>query len=608
MSVFKHNKQGYFYATIRRNNQRITSPSVCGEDAAREIERALEDFFEGKGAEKWLLLPQRIRSSLGRSLFRYFPEMVPPENEKASLPYVIFSKESGLYYAKRFSKGVTLTSKGTKDLEEAKRTADCLSFQLGELSYLYFPDKDIQDIFSSLSIRIARSVVNSIERNGLLSIFQIEKEFVYDFKYLSLYTKKPITERIRRHFEGVERIKISDALLSDLKSTWRTSRFLRRCLWIPKLGMCPPEEWKEVFGQDFLQGKTVIQWYADKWGMSENSLWGFFNRNQEFKSFVSSDIYGSKVLPHSFRSTREEVLASFLEANGIEVARNKRMFPFVEGQRNFEIDVFLPSQKIGFEINGRFSHCALGLSSKFRYGKRMLKKFDPEYHKRKTEICLAGGVKVYHLWDWTPHEIMEGVVCAKLGINKRIPARKLKVLSVPYKEYTKFFKENHAEGSCIGFFAIGLYEEGNLLSCLLFRQHKEGVENARFATKTGFTVTGGFSRLLAHAIPKLKAEGYSVLISYCNRDLTPDHRDSVYFKNGFEFLGDSGLILKYYCNKTQGDLLCHNVYSRQKFQKHKLKEMFPDVYDPSLTEAQILEKKSIYQIWNSGNWKFRLYI
>ena len=92
------------------------------------------------------------------------------------------------------------------------------------------------------------------------------------------------------------------------------------------------------------------------------------------------------------------------------------------------------------------------------------------------------------------------------------------------------------------------------------------------------------------------------IITFCDRDWTSDYKDSVYYKNGFTFVKDSGPILRYYDNKT------NRLVARQQLQRHKVKEKYPEIFDEDLTTNQILDKVGIWAMYNSGNWKFEMEI
>jgi len=88
------------------------------------------------------------------------------------------------------------------------------------------------------------------------------------------------------------------------------------------------------------------------------------------------------------------------------------------------------------------------------------------------------------------------------------------------------------------------------------------------------------------------------MYTYADKDWSPSHKNTVYFKFGFDFLGDTGPSLFYTDFK--------NIFSRQKFQKHKLKKIFPKTFDESLSAKDILANNKIYPVYTSGNWKYLL--
>lgn len=82
-----------------------------------------------------------------------------------------------------------------------------------------------------------------------------------------------------------------------------------------------------------------------------------------------------------FRSKREILLTTYLNSLGKNVLTNYR------GMSKFELDLYLPDDKIAFEFNGYYWHRS-GKGGKYK-----------EYHRWKTEECLKRGIKLYHLWE-----------------------------------------------------------------------------------------------------------------------------------------------------------------------------------------------------------------
>lgn len=112
---------------------------------------------------------------------------------------------------------------------------------------------------------------------------------------------------------------------------------------------------------------------------------------------------------------------------------------------------------------------------------------------------------------------------------------------------------------------------------------------------------GGYSKLLKQAILWVRQQGCHTIVSYCNRDLSPDPNNKFYAKYGFSFRGDN-LIQWYYSIKAQG--VKKGFYYRQQLQKHKLKHL--PSYSDDKTEQQILQEIGVYPVYNSGNFKYIL--
>ena len=262
--------------------------------------------------------------------------------------------------------------------------------------------------------------------------------------------------------------------------------------------------------------------------------------------------------------------------------------PIIRGDRQLiapkEIDVIIPSLKVAIEYNGSYWHSSKWINKKA--------------HSIKTQECLNKGYKLYHFWDYQDNNKIIDKLNQLMGLSKKVYARNTEVKEVSYQDKKEFFDNYHLSNDCTTSFALGLYRNEKMYACMSFRLNKDAIEIARYACKEGYTVVGGFSKLLKHSIELIKVKYPSVttVISYCNRDITPDYHDSVYYKNGFTFIKDTGNIMSYYDSKKG------KIVSREKFQKHKLKGTFLDYKGQNVRE--FLESKQIYEIHNSGNWKF----
>ena len=101
----------------------------------------------------------------------------------------------------------------------------------------------------------------------------------------------------------------------------------------------------------------------------------------------------------------EQDLFNYILSKGFHVEHNVHNF-----HHNQEIDLFVPALKVGFELNGAFFH-----NSHKELGKKPLM-----YHFNKTSDALLRGIKLYHLWSYSPKEYNVSVIDGALGLSRKI--------------------------------------------------------------------------------------------------------------------------------------------------------------------------------------------
>lgn len=84
------------------------------------------------------------------------------------------------------------------------------------------------------------------------------------------------------------------------------------------------------------------------------------------------------------------------------------------------------------------------------------------------------------------------------------------------------------------------------------------------------------------------------ILSYADRRYS---NGNVYKKLGFELIGATKPNYFYVKNK--------NLFSRQKFQKHKLEKKLKD-FNWGLSESQNMFNNGYRRLWDAGHWKFVL--
>ena len=259
----------------------------------------------------------------------------------------------------------------------------------------------------------------------------------------------------------------------------------------------------------------------------------------------------------------------------------------------FEIDLFIPSLMVGFEINGNYWHSEL-CGGKDKY-----------YHINKTKKAFEKCIKLIQIFEdeiVNKSEIVESRIKNILKINNnKIYARKCIVKEIDYKTKSDFLNRNHIDGDTKSKYNYGLFFDENLVSVATFGSRKISgktqFELLRFATQLNTTVIGGFSKLISHFLKtndKIKE-----IITYADiRWSGIDYKSTVYNKNGFIYQGYSEPNY-FYLNK-KNYLLRIN---RLNFTKQKLIQLG---FDKNKTEFQIMFERGFDRIWNCGNLRFKL--
>lgn len=248
-----------------------------------------------------------------------------------------------------------------------------------------------------------------------------------------------------------------------------------------------------------------------------------------------------------------------------------------------ELDIYIPELKIAFEYNGNYWHSS----------KNGIKK---NYHKNKSDMFLQKDINIIHLWEYWGLDMCKSIIRAKLGKTIKLQARKCTVQPIDTKVAKEFLEENHFHGYKLSKICLGLYFNNNLVSCMTFSNTDQGCELSRFACNKDYTVVGGFNKLLNYF---WKIYKIPEIYTYAYKDLNSDYTKSIYYKNEFEFVHETGPSLYYWDSKSNA------IIMRRNLQKKKIKEKYPEVFDESKTEKQMCEELGFYQIYDSGTYKFK---
>lgn len=292
------------------------------------------------------------------------------------------------------------------------------------------------------------------------------------------------------------------------------------------------------------------------------------------KYIIRKSKYEKLFLIHKIPSFNELSYKSYIEDiyNG-EIIPNYR--------DGFEIDIYLPELKLGFEFNGLYWH-----SDEHK---------NKNYHLFKTNHFKDKGIRIIHIWedDWNfKTEIIKSQIKNLLKLNTiKIFSRKCEIKEVNVKDSRLFLDNNHIQGFVNSNIKIGLYYNDELVSLMTFDKY-EGRKKMdeyewnlnRFCNKINTNVIGSASKLLKYFINEYKPNR---IISYADKDWSIG---DLYYKLGFEYVNETPPDYKYIVNKKRTH--------KSNYKKTKLKT--------DLTENEQMKLNSINKIYDCGKIKFQL--
>jgi hypothetical protein len=173
------------------------------------------------------------------------------------------------------------------------------------------------------------------------------------------------------------------------------------------------------------------------------------------------------------------------------------------------------------------------------------------------------------------------------GHNQRIHGRSTQVMKIAKSDAENFLQRYHLQGYAGGRYHFGLMQDQVLVLVASFSnkrnmKNREGnhtsAELIRFATKDGYTVIGGLSKLIKHYVQLAKPND---LMSYADRDWS---QGKGYISSGFELKAVTPPV-QFYLDPTK----------LQRYTKNSLAQQHTGV--PVATYLQI---------FNTGNLKYVL--
>lgn len=253
----------------------------------------------------------------------------------------------------------------------------------------------------------------------------------------------------------------------------------------------------------------------------------------------------------------------------------------------FQLDIFIPDKKIAIEYNGLYSHAYRESGVTISASKNEF------YHINKTNMCNDKDIQLIHVYadQWKyKKDIVLSIIKSKLGLNEKIYARKCQVKQISLLEKTQFLNENHIQGTVNSKIYYGLYHSNELVAVMTFgisRFNKKYTwELLRFSSKRGYTIVGGFSKLLGY----FRKTYTGSIISYADRTYS---NGNVYIKNGFTLLSVNPPAYSYINSKYDMRI------NRQSLSKKRILELL-GIPSSDRSERIITEEFNIPKIYDCG--------
>lgn len=278
-------------------------------------------------------------------------------------------------------------------------------------------------------------------------------------------------------------------------------------------------------------------------------------------------------------SNLEKSFYEFLKKllSGEEIKRHDRTLIYPQ-----EIDIYLPSKKVAFEIDGNFWHSDATGKPK-------------NYHLHKTLACKKQGVRLIHIFEYElinhKEKILQLVKDILLPPRIRIFARKCSSGIISPGIAKEFFDKNHLQGSSHAPVQYGLFYKGELVACMSFSKprfnKKYNWEISRFAVKHLYSIPGAAGKLLSSF-----RENYpGSIITYSD---ATKMTGNVYRALGFQ---EHPMSPPNYVWVKGNEVL-----SRYQTQKHKLLE---EGYKGN-SENEIMRQRGYSKIYDCGNYVFTM--
>ena len=290
-----------------------------------------------------------------------------------------------------------------------------------------------------------------------------------------------------------------------------------------------------------------------------------------------------------FISKYEKEICDFLNGLDINFETNRQI---LEGK---EIDILVPSKKIGIEFNGLKWHTEW-------FGKK-----SHHYHLDKTKLCNKHGYGLIHIFEdeYIYHKnIVENKlkhILGKCDDLPRIPGRKCEIKEIRMATAKEFLDIYHIQGFSSSTVYLGAYHKNKLVAVMTFKNgsiKNDCWELSRFASNYNYVCQGIGGKLFKYFV---NVYNPNRIISFADRRWTVNPYENFYTKIGFIVEKFNPPDYKYYLDESKDE----NKYKRihkMKLNKKTLSKKYG--FPLSMTETEMAKELGYDRIWDCGLIKY----
>lgn len=311
--------------------------------------------------------------------------------------------------------------------------------------------------------------------------------------------------------------------------------------------------------------------------------------------FRNNSILTNINMKPTWLSKGEIEVKAFIEGLGfiVEKSKNRKL---LFGK---EIDLIIPSIKLGIEYNGLYYHTE-------KMGKTT------NYHLDKTLACDKVGYGLIHIFEdeWLLNkDLVKNKLKHLLKVNNgiKIGGRNVQLKMINYDEKKIFLNNNHIQGNDKSTINYGAYYKDELVGVMTFSDKRNMTktnvgqyELTRYATKNNYIINGLASKFIKQFVSDYSPKS---IISFADRRWTLNVNNNLYTSIGFKLVGIMKPNYFYYNSKVNK----HRRFHKFGFGKNALKKKYPNL-DFTKTEKQLTTELGYDRIWDCGLFKYELTI